>query len=63
MGHTTLPHLSSATEWLKQSEDLLKRIAADLAADEEQLAKTRDMLATSYRLIRKLDRRIPPAVD
>ena len=50
------PNLSSAAEWLKHSEEVLKRIAADLAANEEQVARTRDMLAASYRLIRKLDR-------
>jgi hypothetical protein len=54
MGHNS-PNLSSAVDWLKHSEDLLERIAADLAADEKQLARTRDMLAASYRLIRKLD--------
>ena len=56
----TLPKLSSASEWLKQSAELLERITADLAAHEEQVAKTRDMLAASYRLIRKLDRQHPP---
>jgi hypothetical protein len=59
MGHTR-PNRSSAAEWLKQSEALLERITDDLAADEEQLAKTRDMLASSYRLIRRLDRGSPP---
>jgi hypothetical protein len=57
------PNLSSAAEWLKHSEDVLRRITADLAADEEQVARTRDMLAASYRLLRKLDRRTAPSTE
>ena len=62
MGQTR-PNLSSATQWLKQSEALLERISDDLASDEEQVAKTRNMLASSYRLIRKLDRGNPRTAE
>ena len=59
MGDIRLDPTATA-EWLQQSEDLIKRITAGLARSDKQAAKTRDMLRmldSSYRLVRKVDRR------
>jgi hypothetical protein len=54
---------TAATRWLKESEDLLVRIADGLARDEQRIARSREMLVGSYDVIRHVDRRLRPAAD